>query len=148
MVAAGRSVDRARLIRRSLRCFTFGALGLFPVVGVGLAMQALRLADRIHAELGAVQERPPVYLFWIPGLLLVWLGDAALGVRGEVAACVVLLAIQSARVWRGVNGLPTAALNPAHLQVALGVTFAYAGLALSLWILAAVGHEVVRVNTP
>lgn len=144
--AAPRSIDKVRLMRRSMRCFTFGALGLLPVVGAGLAMQALRLADQIHAELGEPKARPPVYLFWIPGLLLIWIGDAALGAAGDIAVWVLLLALQSARVWRDAYRNAAAASNPAHPQLALGVTFAYAGLALSLWLLAAVAHRIVQLN--
>jgi hypothetical protein len=145
-VIDSRSIDKVRLIRGAMRCFTFGALGLMPVLGAGLAVQALRLADRINAELGQPRNRPAVYFYWTPGLLLLWLGDTVLGLAGEVVACVALLTLQSIHVWRSARRMPAPAGNPAYLQVTLGVTLAYAGLALSLWLLAAVGHRIVQLN--
>ena len=52
------SVDRVRLIRRGMRCFVFGAIGLIPILGSGLAIQALRLRAGIKAGLGEGRTFP------------------------------------------------------------------------------------------
>ena len=41
---------RIRLINNSLRCFTYGLLGLLPVIGVPCAVAALWLSGRIRVE--------------------------------------------------------------------------------------------------
>ena len=89
------SVDRVRLIRRGMRCFVFGSIGLIPILGSGLAIQAIRLRDDIKAELGERPDLPPVYVYWLGGLILLWALDGRWGISGDLATCVVLLAAQT-----------------------------------------------------
>lgn len=67
------SVDRVRLIRRSIRCGWFGFLGLIPVIGLGLAVQAVRLHRQINSEQGTAWEQPAVSWPW----LVYWLAAMA-----------------------------------------------------------------------
>ena len=136
------SIDRVRLIRRGARCFAFGAIGLIPVVGAGLAVQALRLGDQLNQELGETRQTRAMCWYWLAGVALVWAADAYFGLSAVLLVCVVLLALQSAHVWR--KGRPVAGQqwNPAHRHVRLGVAFACAGLGLSLWLLALVAHQL------
>jgi len=46
------SVDRVRMIRRSMRCFVFGILGIVPILGMGTAALALRLWREVAEETG------------------------------------------------------------------------------------------------
>ena len=44
------SVDRVRLIRRSIRCFVFGLMGAVPLLGLGMACLALLLGRCLVPE--------------------------------------------------------------------------------------------------
>ena len=46
------SVATERIIRRSLRCFHFAVLGLVPILGIGVALLALRLYRQVLHETG------------------------------------------------------------------------------------------------
>jgi hypothetical protein len=46
------SVDRVRMIRRSIRCFAFGLVGAVPLFGLGTAFLALRLHRELARESG------------------------------------------------------------------------------------------------
>jgi len=51
------SVDRVRLIRRSMRCFVYGWLGAVPLFGLGMACLTLRLWRELAQETG---DLPPL----------------------------------------------------------------------------------------
>lgn len=129
------SIDRVRLIRRSMRCFTFGLLGVVPVFGAGFAWQALRLRRAISAEVGDAWEPPPVYCYWVIGMIAVlvswqWL---PLAVAGTVFPLVI--GIQTWHCWRSFISTREVTWNPGRIQLLWGVILAYAGLGFSLWAL-------------
>src|SRR5436190_21062131 len=71
-VLAAKSVDMVRVIRQSIRCFVFGALGAIPIIGIGLAIQALRLHRKVFAELEQSWKPPPLYWYWLIALIYLW----------------------------------------------------------------------------
>lgn len=143
-----RSIDRIRLIRRSMRCFTFGVIGLVPVLGTGLAIQALRLGRAISSDLDERWQIPPVPLYWLIGMVALWATDAAFGLAGDLFAMLVAVGAQSWHVWRRLVAQPEKVWNPARSQVIWGVTLAYAGLAFSLWTLAILAYKLAKMNAP
>jgi hypothetical protein len=66
------NTDRIRLIERSLRCFVYGLLSLIPLVGLGLALLAIRLHFRTWAESGG--DWNPAKRYLLGGFCLAWLG--------------------------------------------------------------------------
>jgi hypothetical protein len=64
--------DRIRLIERSLRCFVFGLLSLMPLIGLGLALLAIRLHWQTWADSGGVWNPARSYL--LGGFCLACLG--------------------------------------------------------------------------
>jgi len=65
-------VDRIRLIERSLRCFVFALLSLLPLIGLGLALLAIRL----HWQTWAVNDGVwnPARSYLLGGFCLACLG--------------------------------------------------------------------------
>ncbi len=49
---APESVDRVRLIHRSMRCFVYGLMGVVPLFGLGMACLALLLQRQVSEETG------------------------------------------------------------------------------------------------
>src|SRR5438045_3062360 len=108
---APRSIDMVRVIRRCLRCYFFGAMGLVPLAGVGLAVQALRLRRQVEAELGESKPTPWIVVYSLVGVLLIWALDGPLGGVGDLSAWVILVLVQSWNLWhalapRGKPGHP------------------------------------------
>jgi len=66
------NTDRIRLIERSLRCFVYGLLSLIPLVGLGLAVLAIRLHSLTWAESGG--DWNPAKRYLLGGFCLAWLG--------------------------------------------------------------------------
>jgi hypothetical protein len=64
--------ERIRLIERSMRCFVLGLLSLIPLVGLGLAVLAIRLHIRAWADGDHGWNPARVYL--AAGLCLAWVG--------------------------------------------------------------------------
>ena len=64
--------DRIRLIHQSHRCFVFGVLSLVPVVGLAMAILAIRLHIRTGADSGAGWN--PARRYWRAGYWLAWAG--------------------------------------------------------------------------
>jgi hypothetical protein len=65
--------DRIRVIRQSLRCLVFGAIGAIPIIGIVLAVLALRLFHRVTVETG--EKLGPVEMNWseICAFAMYWL---------------------------------------------------------------------------
>jgi hypothetical protein len=129
---APRSIDTVRVIRRCLRCFAFGALGLIPMGGLGLAIQALRLRDKVEAEVGERRSTRFALVYCIAGLLLLWAADRWYGWVGDLTVCWAIVVIQSCHVWSAFLQ-PNQPGYPGWRELAWGVTFAYAGLSGSSW---------------
>jgi len=79
--------DRIRIIERSLRCFFFGLLSLIPLIGLGLAMLAIRLHFKTWAASGG--EWNPAGRYLLAGYCLAWL--SILLTLGAVASFAVFL---------------------------------------------------------
>ncbi len=145
---APRSIDRVRVIRRSMRCQVFGLIGLLPLFGAGFAYQALRLKGSVSAEVGDDWRSPPVYCYWLVGALAMLAVNRAFDLAGDVALCVVLLALQAWHVWRRFQRRRAGAWNPGDREVFLGVLFAYTGLGFSLWAVVVVVLQVLQALNP
>jgi len=131
---APRSVDLVRVIRRSMRCSVFGLLGLAPfLLGTGFAYQAIRLGRAVNEDLQRPWDPPPVYLYWLAGTIAAALADRFTGVRGDVALCFALLALQTWHCWRSFNPAEDAPWNPGEGHLLCGLICAYAGLSVSVW---------------
>jgi hypothetical protein len=135
VLLAPRSIDMVRLIRRSMRCFIFGLLGLIPFFGVGFAYQALRLRRAISADIGDAWDPPPVYCYWVIGLVAVIAAWSWITVTVAMLVFLAVVALQTWHCWRSFRAAPEAIWNPGRQQLFWGVIFAYAGLGLSLWAL-------------
>lgn len=89
------AVDRVRLIRRSVRCGVFGLVGLIPIAGLGLAIQALRLYQQVMAESRGVTVRPTVswtwLSYWLVALGAVYGHAVVWGFPASVAAFLALV---------------------------------------------------------
>jgi uncharacterized membrane protein len=64
--------ERIQLIERSLRCFVFGLLSLAPLIGLGLALLAIRLHWQTWADSGGAWNPARSYL--LRGFCLACLG--------------------------------------------------------------------------
>ena len=80
------SVDRVRMIRRSIRCFVFGAVGAVPLFGLGTAFLALRLQRELARESGVPARAP-----WMDG--------------SSVIAFALMLFFASTTIARAINHL-------------------------------------------
>ena len=57
-------MDRIEAIRRSLRCFTLGLLGLIPLIGIPVAFLARREFHAVRREFGRQWNPARKYLLW------------------------------------------------------------------------------------
>jgi len=130
------SVDPVRLIRRSVRCLFFGAIGFVPFVGLGLAEQALRLRRSILAELGIGWKNPQVHWLWLLAMVAVWSTDRFLGLVADSIVLVALLLLQGWWVSKKFPAQSGIVWNPGYWHVFWGVILAYGGVLNSLAILA------------
>jgi|GEM_PF-1878677 len=130
--AVARSVDTARLIRCSVRCFWDGAIGAIPVIGLGLAAQALRLHERVRRETGATWRRPALFWYWIIGFGFTVAFDRLFGVAGMFSIFGIFLGLQSCEVWRSFSGAEQSFWNPGARHLRWGVVLAYAGYSGSM----------------
>jgi hypothetical protein len=133
-----------------MRCFVFGAIGLIPLAGSGLAVQALRLRAQVGAELCEGRSEPvESWIYWVVGLAVLGAADVWFGIIGALAACVLMLALQSTVIWRRQRPIPAGparALHPALRQAVLGEIFASAGLAISLWMVGLLGRRLAELG--
>jgi hypothetical protein len=53
------TIDRVLMIQRSMRCFYYGLIGLIPVIGLVMAVLAIRLYHRVIWETGEKFARSP-----------------------------------------------------------------------------------------
>lgn len=125
-----RTIDRVQLIRRSIRCFYLGAGGMFPLIGFGLAIQAMRLHREVARELGRKWNAPPVRWYWVFGLVGV-LGYLKLfGCAAGALVGLLFVGIQTYHLWRS---LPADfQMNPADNHLRWGVILGYGGTFVSM----------------
>jgi hypothetical protein len=72
MSASKSSIDKIRVINRSLRCFVLGGLGVIPFLGFGPAVIALVIDRKVQAE--ARLEWNPAKRYLVLGRVLAWVG--------------------------------------------------------------------------
>lgn len=65
--SAAAPVDPIRILRRSLRCFVCGLLGVVPAFGLGLAAEAIRLHRQVVAETGEPWDPTRVRVYFCLG---------------------------------------------------------------------------------
>jgi hypothetical protein len=94
------SLDLIRIIRQSHRCFIYGALGVLPWVGIGLALQSLRLRRRVALETNDPWRLPAVWTYWLLGLVSVAISDHFWGFFGAATAFFTVACIQTVHLWR------------------------------------------------
>ena len=57
-------IDKVQVIERSLRCFTLGLLGIFPVLGIPFAIAALANHFHVQRLVGPHWNPAQTYLTW------------------------------------------------------------------------------------
>lgn len=65
-------MDRIRVIERSLACYAYGWLSCIPLVGLALAVRAIKLYRQARAEAG--RDWNPAGRYLVCGVLLACLG--------------------------------------------------------------------------
>jgi hypothetical protein len=73
------SIDTVRLLRSSVRCLLFGLIGLVPILGAGLAWQAMTMGRELLEETGEAWDWEPFLLLWVTGSMCVALLAPFLG---------------------------------------------------------------------
>jgi len=125
------ALARASLIRRSIRCLIFGAIGVIPFVGLGGAWVALRLQRQIATEIGdPFSFRPSTQCLSIT----VSLGTLCCAYQGFGTAVEVILGsliIQFCLVRRAFRREPPR-WNPARRLCYWGTALAITGITLAL----------------
>jgi hypothetical protein len=124
---APKSVDTVRVIRRSLRCFVFGLLGIIPVVGLGLAYQAVRLYGKVVGETSQHWEPPKMRWHWMSGLFCLWGYDQVFGWTGFLSVFAIFTWLITNQVRRSLAQPVGHFWNPAQRHLHWGVALAYAG---------------------
>lgn len=123
----GKSVDMIRMIRRSRRCGLFGLIGAVPVIGLGLAWQALRLYSQVSAEMGEDWRPPRLYVYWIIALSFMAAFNGLFGFLGAFSVFGIFVGLQTWHLWRSFPETNGPIWNPGRRHMRWGITFAYAG---------------------
>jgi len=121
-------VDRVRLIRRSLRCFIFGLLGVIPLIGLGPALVALRLHRQVALESGDYYGVARIVTWWLIGLLAIPAYYLTLGFAGAVLMAGLTVTVQASILWSHYRTSQAREWNPARNYLYWGVGLAYTGL--------------------
>ncbi len=125
---APRSLDMVRIIRQSTRCFAFGVMGALPILGLGLALQALRLRREVVAETNESWELGPVWVYWLAGPIALWAMDRWFGLRAAAAIFVVLAGAQALHLWLTFPAPPAGLWNPGRRHLLWGTVLACGGI--------------------
>jgi hypothetical protein len=127
------SVDRVRLIRRSMRCFVFGLLGAVPLLGLGPACLALWIQKDLAEESGEPAPLGGTEMVAISiGAFIVAVVLLACDHAGLVLAMGFLLpALEGYWLLRQYQRAEPRRWNPARHLVYWGAGLACAGLVLS-----------------
>jgi hypothetical protein len=124
--------DRAQIIRRSLRCFIFGLIGVLPLFGLAAAGLALQLGRKIAEETGERWSFKAVSGCWICGLILINLYSFAVDNFAAVAVAVIFLGLQVFLLRSLYRNNPAKEWNPARHLMYWGVGLAYTGWVASI----------------
>lgn len=138
------SADRVRLIRRSMRCFVFGLMGVVPLLGLGMACLALLLHRQVAQETGEPVRTAGVYgcavAYFVLAAVLLCLDQTGL----VLALAILLSALQGYWLFREYRRTEPVQWNPARHLVYWGAGLALAGLNLSSIILLLGIFDVIR----
>jgi hypothetical protein len=125
------SVDRVRMIRRSIRCFIFGLMGAVPLFGLGAAVLALRLRRRLAEETGEPAGPKGMQgcavVFFVLSAISLCFGQAGI----ILALAILLTVLQGWLMFRHYRRAGPLEWNPARHLVYWGAGLACAGLNLS-----------------
>lgn len=125
------SVDRVRMIRRSMRCFVFGIFGAIPFFGLGLAWVALKSQRQLSRETG---DNIPIRLPCLMSIACLELMIMFLRLDLEFLAlvsAVLSLGVPLVLIQRQYRRFEPAEWNPARHLAYWGVGLACAGIVLS-----------------
>jgi hypothetical protein len=143
-----KSVDMIRVIRRSVRCFLFGLLGVIPLIGHGLAWQSLHLCDEVLSEMGDNWHRPPLWAYWVVGLGAMIILDYFFGLIGWSSAFGIFLGLQTYHLWLSFPASDSLIWNPGRRHVLCGIALAYAGYFGSCSLIGLMAFRLSRVSWP
>jgi hypothetical protein len=135
-------IDRVRLIRRSMRCFIFGLVGVIPCFGLGMAGLAFKLYRDIADETGEPVQLYPLFLTSASGL---YLGAACCANNlpdGVLADALVVLGLQFLFIRRQYRKNAPAEWNPARHLMYWGLGLANAGLIMSAVVVILVAYGI------
>jgi len=125
------SVDRVRLIRRSMRCFVYGLMGAVPLVGLGMACLTLRLRRELAEETGEPVRLTGALRCAIAAFALAFVLLCCHQTGLVLALGILLPALQGYGLLRQYQRAEPRLWNPARHLVYWGAGLAYAGLVLS-----------------
>ena len=123
-------VDRARVIRRSSRCFAFGLVGAMPLLGLAPALLAIRLYRRVREQTGERWNPRNVFASWGVAGLFAWLYTWRDGVGGFLLVAAVGVFLQGAAWIEGYRRAEVLAWNPARARAWWGAALACTGIML------------------
>ncbi len=125
-------IDRARLIRRSLRCFLFGLIGVIPLFGLSMAGLTFRLRGEIMQETGERWESRFFNSIWFCGIILLGLFYFSSSLTGTATVALIFISIQAWLLNSQYRNNPPGQWNPARHLVYWGIGLAYTGFVLSV----------------
>ena len=130
--------DRVQIIRRSLRCFGFGLIGVVPLFGLAAAGLAWRLGRSVFAETGERWDFKAIGGCWICGLILITGYTFAVDSSAALVIGIIFLGLQNFLLHSQYRNNVAPIWNPARHLVYWGVGLACTGGAASIGILLAV----------
>jgi hypothetical protein len=120
------------IVRKSLRCFWLGAIGLIPGIGVAVAWQALSSFRQICTASG---EKPRI-AFPIALLVTAFVVNPLLHVGlpnfGDIVATLLIVAIFGIWSWTQYSRMKPQRWNPARSWAWAGATFGAIGFGVSV----------------
>ena len=125
-------IDRARLIRRSFRCFVFGLIGLVPFFGLSMAGLAFYLRREIMRDTGERWESRFFHSIWLCAIIIIAIFYFGSSLSGAVATAVTFISVQAWLLHSQYRRNPPGRWNPARHLVYWGIGLAYTGCVLSV----------------
>jgi hypothetical protein len=123
--------DRVSIINRSVRCFIFGVVGVFPCVGLGMVVLVFRLYRDIAAETGEPVKLYPLFLTSVAGVCVAAVCFVNNLPDGILAAAMLVLGLQLLFLRRQYLTNAPVEWNPARHLMYWGLALAHLGLILS-----------------
>ena len=130
--SVARSVDGARLLQRSLRCFRFGLASLVPLAGMGLALQSFRMAREIFRELEQDWRPPRAGVYSLLAAIFMGFYGKLHGPLAFLSVLALFLGLTAWHSWRTFPPPSRLWWNPAQRRLQWGVLLAQASCLLNL----------------